>query len=334
MALQMLDVLIGVVVVFVVFSSAASMLAELVEIYVQRRGRLLEKALAQMFEAPLAGISREQVGTMLAAFYNSPAMFALFDGRYGTGQRFRLPSEIPPQRFAAALTQLARDPALKAQFEPVLMQILAQVGLSIDDLEARTEEVRRTLSDYYMQSMQRVSGWYRRHVQQVLFACGFGLAALMNVDTLAVIRALSVDDGLRRQMVEQASALQPDAAPASCDGLDVGADDAAAAACEVARRRAFEERLRTVGAYGLPIGWGTEAPPAAAADPGCGVLCRRAMWLAESPQRALEKFLGLLLTGLAAALGAPYWFELLKRLLAARQQVRGTTGGDSASRPT
>ena len=46
----------------------------------------------------------------------------------------------------------------------------------------------------------------------------------------------------------------------------------------------------------LPIGWNNETTPQGFAD-----------WLL--------KFLGIILTGLAASLGAPFWFDILNKLL-------------------
>ena len=91
--------------------------------------------------------------------------------------------------------------ALSAQqgsgFRAVVDSMLKVPGLKISD---DPEQVRQAIADYFDESMARVSGWYRRHVQLVLFLCGFGLAGLMNVDTLAVIRAL---EALKRRCTVQ-----------------------------------------------------------------------------------------------------------------------------------
>jgi hypothetical protein len=56
---------------------------------------------------------------------------------------------------------------------------------------------------------------------------------------------------------------------------------------------------------GLPIGWGGTKPPQTAVD-----------WI--------TKILGILMTGLAVSLGAPFWFDLLNKFIVVRSTVKPT----------
>jgi hypothetical protein len=172
-----------------------------------------------------------------------------------------------------------------------------------DDLD----RFRRSLEQWYDEHMGRVSGWYKRWSQWRLFVAGVALALVMNVNSIAIGRALYEDEPLRNSVVAQALSANgcPDASEAAQEeclrgqvdvlrnlsvplGWDVGG---AATAC-----REFNEGhdcLPNVGRW-LPYWWSE------AADQGFG--------------RTLLTPMGWLLTAAAVSFGAPFWFDALSKL--------------------
>jgi hypothetical protein len=66
------------------------------------------------------------------------------------------------------------------------------------------EEFTKKLETWYDDSMNRVSGWYKRQVQTILFIIGIVLAVTFNVDVLQIAGKLSTDKDARDQLVQLA----------------------------------------------------------------------------------------------------------------------------------
>ena len=53
--------------------------------------------------------------------------------------------------------------------------------------------------------MDRVSGWYKRRTQKILFVLGLAVAVVLNVDAITVAQRLNGDKPLRDAVVGQAA---------------------------------------------------------------------------------------------------------------------------------
>jgi hypothetical protein len=167
------------------------------------------------------------------------------------------------------------------------------------DAEDDRDAFRAKLEHWYDDTMDRLSGWYKRRVQRWIVVYSAVLAVLFNVDTVNMV------DGLWRSPMEQTAAAQ---AAATAAGKDVGAIDTSLSA------------LRGLAA---PIGWSfspAAAPAAPAAHSGSSPSPA-----ASDPRRLptgwgawLLKVLGLALTILALSFGAPFWFDVLGKLARVR----------------
>ena len=126
--------------------------------------------------------------------------------------------------------------------------------------------------------MERVSGWYRRLTQAMLLGLGVLLAVGLNVNAVTVAQRLWTDAPLRAAVVEQVQ--RAERLPA---GREETVEDAL---------RSVESGLKSLGALSLPIGWTDEARPST--------------WYGAVA--------GWILTAIAIAMGAPFWFDLLGRV--------------------
>jgi hypothetical protein len=66
------------------------------------------------------------------------------------------------------------------------------------------DDFKKSLEDWFNDSMDRVSGWYKRQVQFILFFLGFIMAMTLNVDIIQIATTLSKDKDARDKMVELA----------------------------------------------------------------------------------------------------------------------------------
>jgi hypothetical protein len=172
------------------------------------------------------------------------------------------------------------------------------------------EQFRTSVSQWFDDSMDRLSGAYKRNLQFIAIAVGCLLALIVNADSLTVGRALWSDSALRAAIVQTADATakagngvqNPPAATVS----DVGAAFAKA-----------NNDLRP-----LPIGWPACRSNGASGGAGAGTSSTRATNTTDCPADnvgwswfVLDKIFGLFATGLALSLGAPFWFDTLSKFV-------------------
>jgi hypothetical protein len=163
------------------------------------------------------------------------------------------------------------------------------------------EKFKGAVEAWFDDSMDRVSGWYKRHTQwvQVIFAVALALA--LNLDSISIVRALSKDNsGLLKATVAEAQKFPATMATAS-EPQDI--------------LRLLDTEFSSLA---LPIGW-TQGPPAGSKDnsdfrqwPG---------WPWEFKNwfdTITHHLIGWLLTVIAVSLGAPFWFDLLSRFISIR----------------
>ena len=176
--------------------------------------------------------------------------------------------------------------------------------------------------------MDRLNGWYKRRAQILAFTIGFLIAALINVDTIFVANTLWRQPVLRDKLSTQAEIFvirnQDQVEPVSSNQLALTTAE--------------------FSAISLPIGWIGKPHPLSSKGfvtdsdnktAVCAVIPLKGDDLYGFPVAGqcfpitnapfiydlsgwFQKILGLLITGLAAAQGAPFWFDILKKIVNVR----------------
>jgi hypothetical protein len=326
------DVAIGLIFLFVTLALVCSTVNEALATALGLRARFLEAGLLNLLsgsgaETP-AGVATAE------AFYKHPLVQGLIRprrtprpavdvaaARRGTFSRLRgafskpaYPSYIPSRTFVAAILDIAHesekavatakgDEAEKArervanaagELEPALAS-LPNAQLS-DALLALYRSVggdavlfQHAAERWFDDAMERVSGWYKRRVHLILAVIAAVVVVLLNADTLAAGKVLWRDDAVRAAVVKKAE--------------------------NAANGKLDDTKLEnTVKKLDLPLGWDLKLGDAPTQLPNDGV-----SWV--------EKLIGLLLTIGAIQLGAPFWFDLLSKIV----RVRGTGAPPPAS---
>jgi hypothetical protein len=75
--------------------------------------------------------------------------------------------------------------------------------------ENRLQKLHDSVEVWFNNSMDRVSGAYKRHTQGALFCIGLVVAAVLNADTIQMWRILATNDEIRTAMAERAAANLP-----------------------------------------------------------------------------------------------------------------------------
>lgn len=153
-------------------------------------------------------------------------------------------------------------------------------------------QAQKNVEDWYNTAMERVSGWYKHQSQKYLFLLGLGVTIIANVDTVAVGKALYLQPSVREALVAEASVIRSDSTYRT-------------------GQIAPTTVVNTLEQFDLPLGWSK-----AHYHPD---------WYTSASNLAtfvIEPALGWLLTSLAIALGAPFWFDMLNRIMVVRSTVK------------
>lgn len=322
MILQLLNVLIGLTLIYVIFSSVASALFEIAEGALRRRGRFLERGILEILRRispnPAADLKR---------LYEHELINPLFEGAY-VAQGRKLPSYIPAERFARAVLMLAEDAGAQTGDAFVRLRTYARRLIALQppaDGQTEALALETALVGYFNDSMERVSGWFRRYASGILVAIGVLLSATANVDTLQIMQTLSMDPLLADRVAESAAHYveERNRGGAASEVADAADGDAGPGDDLETQLRTVRENRQLAESLGLPLGWRDGEFDAVIA----------------SPQAAFRKLVGLLLTALSLSFGASFWFDLLNKLVSLRTALKPpprktTTGSPSDVPPT
>ena len=319
LGLDLLDVAIGVIFVLFLISTLCAAIREGLEGWFKSRAALLEFGIRELLH--------DRKGCGLAkSLFTHPLIFNLFSGEYVPGRTDRrplpwnrgrdLPSYIPARNFALALMDLAArgsqtdavssDPSgpsislgsVRASILNLRNPFVQRAVLAaIDSAQGDFDRAVANLEAWYDSSMDRVSGWYKRSTQWLIFGIALAVAIGLNVNTFTIADYLYRNDAVRAAIVSRAERAVAESAPQTATYTDAKRD---------------LESLR------LPIGWerGWGAPMSRAerrstSRPGF-----------EAWNDVFAPLFGWLITALAATLGAPFWFDVLNRVMVIRSTVK------------
>ncbi len=298
-----LDIIIGMVFVFLLLSLVCSAVNELIEAVLRNRAKDLERGINELIGDPTAAPQ------FLNQFYNHGLINSLFKGSYPPASKRDLPSYIPSTTFALAVIDMVKNPpapgfTLPPNLQAAVTVIARQAGGDAAKLQAGLEE-------WFNHRMDRVAGWYKRRVQWILVTLGLIVAVALNADSIQIARLLSNDASLRQGLVAsvQAEANQ---------SLNSAATSQASPTAQAAVKQ-IQDEVAGLGAVGLPIGWQQSEVKAADKAPAAGWVERSAVFVGNLAEMHL---LGWLLTAIAISMGAPFWFDLLNRFIAVRSALK------------
>lgn len=318
-----LETAMGLALVYLLVSMFASSVQEIFARYRGSRGQFLREGLLSIIT---------DRWTYLRTI-NHPSIVAFYRNAPGRGHA---PSYLPPDTVALALCDvLVRRYQLQRQGGVVFdLKVIKEAVRDAKDRDtalghallplvegANTfDDALKAVARWYEQGMDRVSGWYKAYAQRRLFVIGLVIATAFNIDTLSIVEALDRSTALRAEMAAVAG--QVASYRAEVDRLRVQRDGGGTESKIAGGEKQIEQyraRLNELAAAGLPIGYaclGTNDADQPAEKRAC-----------TPPDSWLLKIAGLLLTALAAALGAPFWFDLINRLISLR--AGGAKPGES-----
>jgi hypothetical protein len=288
-----LDVAIGIVFVYLLVSLIVTAANELIAALFKMRGRVLWQGICNLLPA---GKGKLNIARQV---YAHPLIAGL--------SQSALPSYIPSRTFTLTLLdvvsggtgQIAKAKQLPAKIDLLPENLRRPLHLLLSESEDDLERFKTNIEVWFNDSMDRVSGIYKRKVHYALFFLGFVLAVALNVDTIVLANRLSHDSALRAALVSNAEAAARRPAPpnSAAEGQSISQQEAALATT-----------IQQLNQLSLPIGW-------AGTDPDLSPSFATLGWWGGLLDAVRRHFVGWMLTALAATLGAPFWFDLLNRFI-------------------
>jgi hypothetical protein len=277
---QVLEVSAGLIFIYLVLSAVCSGIKELIARALDMRANTLEKAIRNMLADPGGSITSKLIQNHLIAGTVEPGV----KPPYISSRNFALAlfDVIAPTNASQSRTVQDLKNGVGNFPDPRVGKAL--LGL-LDSAQQDVDLARDRVENWYDDTMERVSGAYKRRAQVLIAVLGLGLCVGLNVDSLMIIRELWNDEALRTAVAAEAQ--KQVETPQATEKCPDNAKDPLN--CVAASIRA---------ANMPPIGW---------AGDGVRALPQSSGWL--------WKVFGILISTVAVAMGAPFWFDLLNKIV-------------------
>lgn len=217
-----------------------------------------------------------------------------------------------------ALAQVRRGIAALSVISPEVNQSLSAVLLNIEEYvtqgETQLAKARENVESWFNDSMDRVSGTFKRYSQMMALIIGFIVALLLNVDSINLTIYLWREPAVRQALAENAS------------NFELPQEQ-----LESNPEQAMQDFRKQFVGLNLPVGWVIdESEGTAFSDKDCQLFpatnqtfgipifaSNKCLAPSQSNNQSniVLKFIGIFLTALAARQGAPFWFDILKRFV-------------------
>jgi len=224
--LKSIDLLIGLTVVMLVASMAVTVMTGFVNHLSNLRGRSLRQGIADLLRLIDPNLDRpekiaetilthplirEAENRMGSVVHREELTKLLMELAAGNGPA-KLEKDLQ-NRLAATLTangignpaatlEKIRNAALRVEIEHPELSNMARANIAILQ-EAETHFVAK-IDTWFDQTMDRVSQRFTVSTRTVTFLCGVVLVALLQLDSIALVNRIYVDDALRDSLVSEA----------------------------------------------------------------------------------------------------------------------------------
>ena len=283
----MLNIVISLVFVYLLYSLFATILMEVISSVFALRAYNLRKALRTM----LTNGEQNYYDEYLA----KDSLFKQLSGKLNG--KSSPPSYLNPKNFSLMMMNVLERSSngmslVEDQIESLPNGEMKDVlKMYFEEAESNIDRFKGNMESWFNDIMDRASGWFKRSIQMILIVVGFGIAVTFNVDSIGVFSQLQNAE-IANSVAENASNFvsnNPDIDGFTLDQLNV--------------------ELASVSDFSLGLGWDEV--------------------LNENGDRYYKNLgfkgwflmiLGWIVTALAISLGAPFWFDMLNKLV----NVRGT----------
>ncbi|WP_045461908.1 hypothetical protein [Sporocytophaga myxococcoides] len=333
-----LDVVLGLVFIYLLYSLLVTVIGEIVSTWLGLRSQVLYKAINRMLTdnfvkneslgvkiklliRKILGREKNKLATFAQKFYQYPSIKYLskLEAVKHKFTESQLPSYLSAENFATTIINMLKErgagTSVSEQIDysfrfntcQIQQETLKQLTNLYNDSGRDEFLFQKKLESWFDATMDRASGWYKRKIQWILFLVGFVIAIMFNVDSIAITRKLSADKTARDKVISMALQSR-DSSQSSDYILNSKFYDSQPAKYKTLLAEADSANMV------MGIGWDNL--------PDSEIRFWRFTLKAKLPYHALNplgsNFWGLVITAIALSLGAPFWFDLLKKVVSIR----------------
>lgn len=312
-----LDIAIVLVFTYLLLSIMASSIYEVVITTLRARNKMLKDAINNLF------FDVEWRNTISAQIINSPTIKVLKKSKDA------FPAYIPANSFALAIIGLLRNENdVKLDINIIRNRLIdpnciikgeAKIALLnlLDTCDDNYVYFIKNLEHFFDDYMDRVSGWFKLKYQKIMFIISFLVAVFLNIDSIEIANRLWKDKNNLKLAADivasQSSNITKDEnskvvfvnnQAASSERIDTSTERGK----QIADSLHIKNNVENVKSAqyqltqpGIPMGWTEGNLPKTLND-----------WII--------KLMGWIITTGAVYMGAPFWFDLLSKLV----NLRGT----------
>jgi len=365
--MEILEIVIGLIFIYLLLSLLTSTIQELVASLVSLRGKMLLKAILKLLEVEnLAGTENEAARQKMLEEFKTKIINSKVYKKYSSKFLWirQLPSYLSAEQVTGLIQDLTAEEAssqpsgmtgergldapaqdggvnmldamhqsdLKKQLGIITGNAPAGGGMGLRSLDGNPEEEEATMNHakavfkmHYDEIMDRCTDWYKRSVHISLIAIGMVIAVAFDADTFKIFNSLTNNPNDRQELMQLAESFVSnnkieDYTPTPRDST---ASDSAKLVRVTELRGLVDSilynEIKKVPAP-LGLGWNPSYTDQLATAEAKG----RAAWLFF-----LIKLFGWFITALAVSLGAPFWFDLMQKVINVRNAgVRPQSGGE------
>jgi hypothetical protein len=336
-----LNVVIGLVFIFLLYSLLATIIQELFATIISMRASLLKKGIARMLD------DNKTQNSISTAFYQHPLIKYLGGNKlhkepsYLTAQNFskvfldmlRGDSAKPGQNFGQQIQEALNLGEIKWGTGTIGTETLSYLKSIWADAQGDVEKFRIDLEKWFDDTMERSSGWYKRWTQVILLCIGLILAIAFNIDSIEIAKKLTHDPKAAAQLANNASiyiqnhkelgTMLQQKSPGDAVSVSDSANNADSLWNAMVEKSnilldsantLIQENINDAN-HILGLGWKSERRD----KTGKIITTCNFEWYT---------IFGWIITALAISLGAPFWFDLLNKLMKMRNSVAISTPDD------
>ena len=246
----------------------------------------------------------------------------------GTAQGMDALQSLNPSLYKS-LSQLQNDVIGIANTPSILEAVRTRFAIAAANLgqeEQKLATMRLNSETWFNELMDRLTGWYKRKAQFLAFLIGLILAAALNVDSIALVDHLWKEPAVREALVANATEF----AKANSELPTIPIEDDKIIGAVDYFNLQFE-------GLNLPIGWAYEPVPLepnqtcqlipfgkdvvwGIKDKYAADKCQKIVNAPADSAKWFLKIMGIIFSAAAAAQGAPFWFDILKKVV----NIRGS----------
>ena len=331
-----IELAIALILVVLIFSVIAYIIQELIAANLEFRGKMLKSSLQQMLDGSSV------VNTVVQKIYTHPQIKKLQQDLK------KLPSYVPSSNFAlAVIDEVAKAaPTVTGNLYNDFRDGIASFAATNGDLKillqnyfqtsTNLQTLRDSVEKWYNDYMDRVTGWYKKNTRITLRIIAVIITLCFNVNLIFISKAIHNNTGLKASQINSANKLVDDPEPIKnlytqsinsslqkindsykhnlviADSLhDTARADSIRLLIQKKQDEVFQHYTRNriadidtllgkISNPELPVGWSKASFSEFKADPLWGVL-------------------GLFLGAAAISMGAPFWFQILVKLVNIRR---------------